>query len=224
VTETEWLDSSDPAPMLRYLRERQTSERKLRLLACACCRRIWHLLPDPRSQRAVEVAECFADHRASKRDLAFARTNALGAADSRAAGGASWGAYWAVNSHASGPSLNNVLAATSVILPQASKRCEADYSADLARESSRQVGLIHEVFGNPFRPARVDDYVLAWDGGLVRQLAEGIYEDRAFDRMPVLGDALEDAGCTSAAVLEHCRDRGEHVRGCWVLDLILGFE
>src|SRR4051812_16895945 len=176
--------------MLRYLRERQITGRKLRLLACACCRRIWHLLPDPRSQRAVEVAESFADQRASKRDLAFARTNALGAAG-KASGGASWGAYWAVNVQASGPILN-VLAATSVILPQASKRCEADYSADLARESHRQVGLVHEVFGNPFRHAHVEPYALAWDGGLVRHLAEGIYEDRAFDRMPVLGDALED--------------------------------
>jgi hypothetical protein len=222
VTETEWLGSGDPAPMLRYLRERHTSERKLRLLACACCRRIWHLLPDPRSQRAVEVAERFADHRASLRELAFARTNAVGAVG-KASGGASWGAYWTTNNKASGPILN-ILDATNVIVPQATKRCEADYAADVARESHRQVGLVHEVFGNPFRPARVDSHTLAWDGGLVRQLAEGIYEDRAFDRMPVLGDALEDAGCASEAVLSHCRDRHEHVRGCWVLDLILGLE
>jgi len=55
----------------------------------------------------------------------------------------------------------------------------------------------------------------------VVQLAEGIYEDRAFDSMPVLGDALEDAGCADEAILRHCRQADEHVRGCWVVDLIL---
>src|SRR5262249_34610383 len=168
-----------------------------------------------------EVAERFADRRASLRELAFARTNAVGAIDKTS--GASWGAYWTTSNKASGPILN-VLDATNVIVPQASKRCEADYAADLARESRRQVSLVHEVFGNPFRLPRVDPYPLAWDGGLVRQLAEGIYEDRAFDRMPVLGDALEDAGCTSDSILSHCRNHAEHVRGCWVLDLILGLE
>jgi hypothetical protein len=87
VTETEWLGSGDPSPMLRYLRERQPSERKLRLLACACCRRIWNLLPDPRSRLAVEVAERFADDHASLLELARARTKAVEAATgARAAG------------------------------------------------------------------------------------------------------------------------------------------
>jgi hypothetical protein len=56
----------------------------------------------------------------------------------------------------------------------------------------------------------------------VKALAEKIYSERAFDRMPVLGDALEEAGCTVRDVLEHCRNGGEHVRGCWVVDLVLG--
>jgi hypothetical protein len=59
---------------------------------------------------------------------------------------------------------------------------------------------------------------------LVRGLAEGIYADRAFDRLPILADALEEAGCTDAEVLAHCRGPGPHVRGCWVVDLILGKE
>jgi hypothetical protein len=65
---------------------------------------------------------------------------------------------------------------------------------------------------------------LNWNDGTVVKLAEGIYNDRAFDRLPVLADALEDAGCTEAEILAHCRSGGEHVRGCWVLDLILGKE
>ena len=60
------------------------------------------------------------------------------------------------------------------------------------------------------------------DAGDCRALAGAIYDERAFDRLPVLGDALEDAGCADAAILAHCRGPGEHVRGCWVVDLLLG--
>jgi hypothetical protein len=216
VTEAEWLLSADPAPMLRYLREREASERKLRLLACACCRLIWDQLPDPRSRSAVEVAERFADDRASPVDLANARNQAI-----KAAFGAGWAAYWAASAKASGP-IWNVFAAASGPRPQANKFTESEYADDVAGEARRQVGLIREVFANPFRPGRIDTRCLAWESGLVRCLAEGIYEDGAFDRMPVLGDALEDAGCSDESVLAHCRDKGEHVRGCWVLDVILG--
>ena len=61
-----------------------------------------------------------------------------------------------------------------------------------------------------------------WLTSTVEQLAESIYADRAFDRLPILADALEDAGCTNADILNHCRQPGEHVRGCWVIDLLTG--
>jgi hypothetical protein len=84
------------------------------------------------------------------------------------------------------------------------------------------------LFGNPFRPVSVNP---AWQTPDVRSLAEGIYEERAFDRLPILADALEEAGCTDPAILGHCRailghcrDRGEHARGCWVIDLLTGRE
>src|SRR5436190_691050 len=109
MTEAEWLNCADPAPMLRYLSERQTSERKLRLLACACCRRIWDQLPDPRSRLAVEIAERFADGSASRLELARARTQAV-----EAAFGAGWAAYWTANVKASGPILN-VFAGSAVV-------------------------------------------------------------------------------------------------------------
>lgn len=220
MTESEWLGSGDPAPLLRYLRERHTSERKLRLLACACCRRIWDRLSDPRSRDAVEVAERFADDHATRLELARARTRAVEVCDRRHP--PPWAAYWAASVKASGP-IWNVFAASSAVVPQPSKYSEADYSAELAGDSRRQVGLVHEVFGNPFRPGRLDAHVLAWGDGVVRRLAQAIYEDRTFQYVPVLGDALEDAGCSCDAILAHCHEHAdEHVRGCWVLDLILG--
>ncbi|MBY0522840.1 MAG: hypothetical protein K2R98_05560 [Gemmataceae bacterium] len=84
--------------------------------------------------------------------------------------------------------------------------------------------MVREIFGNPFRPMSVEPSCVAWCGATVGKLADVIYEERAFDRLPILADALEDAGCTDAAILEHCRGPGLHVRGCWVVDLLLGRE
>jgi hypothetical protein len=77
---------------------------------------------------------------------------------------------------------------------------------------------VRDIFGNPFRPITLDP---SWLTATVTSLAQAIYEERAFDRLPVLADALEDAGCANAEILSHCRQPGEHVRGCWVVDLIL---
>jgi hypothetical protein len=79
--------------------------------------------------------------------------------------------------------------------------------------------LIYDIFGNPFRPVAVDPTWLTSDA---LALATGIYQDRAFDRLPILADALQDAGCDNDDILNHCRQPGEHVRGCWVVDLVLG--
>jgi hypothetical protein len=88
---------------------------------------------------------------------------------------------------------------------------------------SIQIEIMHDIFGAlPFRPIKVDASWLAWNGGTVASLAQAIYDDRAFDRLPILADALEDAGCTNQDILNHCRGGTEHVRGCWVVDLLLG--
>jgi hypothetical protein len=81
--------------------------------------------------------------------------------------------------------------------------------------------LLRDIFGNPFRFPRIDAAVLGWNGGTLVKLAQTIYGDRAFDRLPILADALEEAGCDNANILNHCRSEGPHVRGCWVLDAIL---
>src|SRR5262249_31616753 len=85
-------------------------------------------------------------------------------------------------------------------------------------------GLLREIVGNPFHPVTLNPAWLTWNDGTVPKVAQAIYDDRAFDRMPILADALEDAGCTDQAILDHCRGPGEHVRGCWVVDLLLGKE
>jgi hypothetical protein len=84
-------------------------------------------------------------------------------------------------------------------------------------------GLVRDLFGNPFRPSPPPPpAVLAWNDGTIPRIAQAIYDKRAFDRLPILADALEEAGCTNQDMLGHCRSGGEHVRGCWAVDLILG--
>jgi hypothetical protein len=99
---------------------------------------------------------------------------------------------------------------------------KADKSGE--KEGRRAVaGLLRDVFGNPFRRApAVNPAWLACSDGAVPRLAQVIYADREFDRLPVLADALEDAGCTDAELLGHLRSPGPHVRGCWAVDLVLG--
>jgi hypothetical protein len=93
---------------------------------------------------------------------------------------------------------------------------------DAAEIRQSLVVLCRCIFKNPFRPASLDPGWLAWNDGTVVKLARSIYEERAFDRLPILADALEEAGCTDADMLAHCRGPGPHVRGCWVVDTLLG--
>ncbi|MBA4062310.1 MAG: hypothetical protein C0501_01125 [Isosphaera sp.] len=88
--------------------------------------------------------------------------------------------------------------------------------------AAEQAGVLREVLGNPFRPAAFDP---AWRTDTAVSLAAGMYEGRDFAAMPILADALQDAGCDHDDVLSHCREAGRaHVRGCWVVDLVLGRE
>jgi hypothetical protein len=82
--------------------------------------------------------------------------------------------------------------------------------------------VFHEIVGNPFRPVTINPAWLDHDGGLVRRLAQTIDEQRDFASLTVLGDALEDAGCTNRELLEHCRSPGPHLPGCWAVDSLLG--
>jgi hypothetical protein len=94
-------------------------------------------------------------------------------------------------------------------------------SDQLKAEKAAQCLLWRDVFGNPFRPIALNT---SWKLPAIVQLARSLYEERRFEDAPVLADALEEAGCQDAAVLGHCRGPGPHVRGCWVLDMVLGKE
>jgi hypothetical protein len=85
-----------------------------------------------------------------------------------------------------------------------------------------RLSLIRDVFGNPFRPVVIDPAWLAWNGGAVVKMARVIYDERRFEELPILADALEEAGCADGVLLEHLRSGSVHARGCWALDAVLG--
>jgi hypothetical protein len=229
MTEAEWDACADPTPMLEVLRGR-ASDRKLRLFAAACCRAAWQVFTDERSRAAVEACERFADGLASADALRAAWEGADKAEDDAIAGGrqrvgvnvaiAVKAALRATVGTAEALLIGRAAAvAAAWAVPTDDRAAQlAELNAGLARSGR----LLRDLFGNPFRPAALDPAWLAWNGGAVRKMAESIYEERRFADLPVLADALEDAGCADAAVLAHCRGPGEHVRGCWVVDLLLG--
>jgi hypothetical protein len=107
-----------------------------------------------------------------------------------------------------------------VILPHlAAGRTARDFRTEWAVQSV----LLRDIFGNPFRSSPpFPQPVLAWNDSTIKRIAQGIYDERAFDRLPILADALLDAGCDDEELIRHCRSDGPHVRGCWAVDLILG--
>jgi hypothetical protein len=109
-------------------------------------------------------------------------------------------------------------------MPQAAARLlQVTLAQDAPAWSPHLTGLMREIW-HPFQAPAVEPAWRSSNSGAAIQLAQGIYADRAFDRLPILADALEDGGCTNADILNHCRQPGEHVRGCWCVDLVLGRE
>jgi hypothetical protein len=237
VTEAEWLACTEPTPMLEFLGDRASS-RKLRLFAVACCRRIWPLITEAHCREAVEIAERFADelvtaeaqeaaHLAAERvrqEVEDTEAPLFSGVAYATAYAASYtihdkGTVWL----ACRAAVNTACAAGHALSDQGASENEvaAAYNAEFAA----QTALVRDLFGNPFRPAPFPDPSwLAWQDGAVVKLAQAAYADRAIDRLPVLADALEEADCHDPDILAHCREPGPHVRGCWVVDLLLGKE
>ncbi len=220
MTAPEWLTCADPFAMLDDLQGR-ASDRKLRLFACACCRHYWHLLNEKPSRNAVLVAERFADGQATPQELEDAGEEAVDAGregDGRAP---------VVCCHFSPDQSSPVEAAkhaaremidvmnTRKIVSGGGELADDEWRAELWAEAD----ILRDIFGNPCRPAVIDP---DWLTPSVITLAQSIYHERAFDRMRVLGDALEEAGCDKLDILDHCRSQNPHFRGCWVIDAIRG--
>lgn len=233
MSEAEWC-TADPQRMLKSVRGK-VGERKLRLFCVACCRRIWHLINDRRARQAVEVAERYADGQATEEErLQFSNGNYFEATQlSSCLMSATGAAGWAVSRpltvlqaancavHAEHAAWYNAtdMGVVEEVADREGNVFLVEHSSEMVR--TEQVISLRDVFGNPFRPIALDP---SWRTTTVTALAQAIYDERAFDRMPTLGDALKDAGCTNADILAHCREPVEHVRGCWVVDLVLGHD
>jgi hypothetical protein len=204
--EETWCSAVLPAELIAALPPRRLTERRARLVMAAYARTGWDLLEEP-ARRAVEVVEEWADGRA---DVA-AMTAAAAAA------------WLTIGTPRGTP--------RTFAADVAWRSAEEDYRPNLRVLTYRPLGvpqadanvvlcgLLRCVFGNPFRRRRLPPSVRTAN---VLDLARTVHEDRAFDRLPVLADALMDEGCEDAILLEHCRSGGSHGRGCWVVDLILG--
>ncbi|MDB5312321.1 MAG: hypothetical protein JWO38_6523 [Gemmataceae bacterium] len=194
MTEAEWLTCADPMPMLAFLEDR-ASDRKLRLFAVVCYRRIRRRLARELDGMVVDIAARHGCARSSLFRFAVGAARLLSEDDQER--------YPAEG--ACPADLDIVTVAR-----------YAQFSGD---DVGAQTAAIRDIFGNPFRPVTVNP---SWRTPPVLALARHIYADRAFGRLPVLADALQDAGCSQPAVLAHCRGAGPHVRGCWAVDLMLG--
>jgi hypothetical protein len=213
MTSAEWINGIDPELMLRYARDKG-SDRKLRLYLCARGQQIKHLLKDKRSWQAVEVAERYADGLASPNELAAAHAAACEAARMQTglpnmdenqidAASAAWEA-----AHSASSEIHDewTISRKSILVP-----------------SVIQCALLRDIFFLlPFHAVNLLPSSLTWNSDTAPKLAQAIYEEYAFDRLPILADALEEAGCTDGHIVSHCRNPGLHVKGCWVVDLILG--
>jgi hypothetical protein len=211
MTEAEWECGTDPDPMLRFVRGR-ASDRKLRLFAAACSRRLAAPLPDPRRRRGIDTLEQMAEGAVgldSCRGVAAGVRHAI-PPDDRAPGS---------------PPGDHLHYAALMLYREFCSSSIAARAVHAAASLAGRTGELHEqarlmrcIVGNPFRTVKEP----RWVTPTVVPLARAIDEVRDFGRLPVLADALEEAGCDDGVLLAHCRGEGPHARGCWAIDPILG--
>jgi hypothetical protein len=246
-----WQTCQNPAEMLQFLLHRKavsrravTLQRKLRLFACGCCRRVWHLLPEGPYRRAVEAAEGHADGREHREALEVAGALLRGVrlpyepltAEKLQRAVAS--ATFLPDRAGLGPFVGSALrtawevgevvtlppAALTAAGPQSEAYLAGRRSPAYLTEQRLRADLVRDVIPSPFEPVRFDSAWLAWRHDTVVNLARSIYDEHRLADLLILADALEEAGCDNPEVLAHCRGPGPHLRGCWVLDLLLGKE
>jgi hypothetical protein len=211
MKEAEWLECRELQPLLDFSLT-TISERKLRLFACGCCRRVWQMM-NQAARRIVETAEQHADGLVRRSDLA-----AAWAYQGAYPGGDVAGIFTAL---AALRRTSPFDAATAVVRALWEAALESQ-SESWFRTDPCHTDLFRDVVANPFRQAAINPAWRSWSNNTVQKMAQAIYDGRTFGQLPVLADALEDAGCDNPDILAHCRSGGEHVCGCWALDLLLG--
>jgi hypothetical protein len=238
VTEAQWLtcgEIRDPAALgargdqkvlpFAMGREIQTmvefvksqSDRKLRLFAVAACRTVWGSLTDNRSRVALQSLEEYADD-FSKEKLRRDAYNTSN--DARLA--AQYEPPWRASATATAVHRASDPAWYPYLYGDLVYALGEEYGMERASAVRLLCGMLRDVFGNPFRPVTLSP---DWRTETVVALARQMYEAREFSAMPILADALQDAGCDNDDILAHCRDASAtHARGCWVVDLVLGKE
>lgn len=242
MTELEWHAADDPWSLWHHVADLDLlSERKKRMFCVAACRRVVHLIVDPRSQRMIDACEAYADGQIDQDQLiAFDQKATEAAVELEAAGAsgerclAARGVTWlGPDDYKLGRAASysyevfgfRALVSAGLTEPAPLNRDVIGlwhnpiFLAAQAVEMRAQAGIVRELFGNPF-----DLVVFShdWSTSDVVAMARGMYETRDFAAMPILADALQDAGCENEQVLHHCRDENAvHVRGCWVVDLVL---
>jgi hypothetical protein len=212
MTEAEWLACNEPKRMLEHaewVQSKTQFRRKERLFACACCRLVWDQLTDVRSRHAVEAAELFADGAIGKKRLLDARDGA----------NAALVVAWKVPSTPGAEALRGARQVAEQARTIPVNWALAALRLDRER-ATRDTAIVRDLF-SLFHLVAAEP---RWQTPDVVHVARAMYDERLFDRMPILGDALEEAGCADLRLLEHCRQPGEHVRGCWLVDLLLGLD
>jgi hypothetical protein len=203
MTEAEWLKCTDPRAMISSL-QGTVSRRRVRLFYCAVCRRNWSNLGKQAFRDGVEVAERFADGKANDEERH-----------------AAWNATGYRSFQRAHFSQVPILALVHRALQPDEDLPAAPFLKTTPKAGTQQwlCQLVREIFGHPSRPIVLDPF---WVTPTVKALAQGLYDARRFQDLWILADALEEAGCTNLDILNHCRQAGEHVPGCWAVDLVLG--
>ncbi|HEV3142361.1 MAG TPA: hypothetical protein VGZ47_00590 [Gemmataceae bacterium] len=237
MTESEWTYNDNAWEMLEFLNAR-CSERKFRLFGAWCCRRTWHLFTDTSSRLAVEVAERYVDRLATQIDLKQAKRQAelvVAAIERECESG--FDMYlegyldWSEH-HGWRCSLEVARAAAKIAqrggVMATAQQVWSHLLSALGNDSDvsktfrcNAADALRDIVGNPFCEKHLEPYWLEWRNGTIPRLASTIYEDQRFDLFPILSDALQEAGCTQREMLDHCTSKKMHVRGCWVVDLLL---
>jgi hypothetical protein len=246
MTEIDWQSSQDPLAMYRLLRESTTlmrtrwqgwvpvrrfhfSVRSETLFRCAVADRLMDIVGSPAARQVIDHLR--KEHRTIPPQPQFGQMHAYNAflLDSRMAREGAVGTAWQALLALLGPEENRrgeglFLAAVAQAERAAGQGDLWQRARVMETEKVAQVELLREFAGNPFHTPHLPEGWERWDEGLIRAMAERVDREDDFQAVPVLGDALEDAGCTDATILAHCRATGQHQRGCWVLELLLGHE